>query len=97
MYVLQYSQAWENARELKGAANPQPEYPVWGGVGDGGAVEAHFPSVDLLVARNHIEQRRLAGAIWADQSGDLALLRRQRACVERLDAAVRLRHAARFK
>src|SRR5207237_9763146 len=38
------------------------------------AIDGDLPLVRLLLARNHTEQRGLAGAIWADEADFLAFL-----------------------
>ena len=45
--------------------------------------------VELFEARNHLQQRRLAGAVAADQANALARLERERRAVEQGDVAIR--------
>jgi hypothetical protein len=55
--------------------------------GDGGATERDPATVGAVKAGEDIEQRRLAGAVRADQAGDGAFADFERAPVDRADAA----------
>src|SRR4051794_24722378 len=59
---------------------------VRGPVGDVDASQADTPRVDLEEARDAIHERRLAGAVVADEPEDLALLQLQIDVVDRGDA-----------
>src|SRR6185437_9626905 len=50
----------------------------------------HCSGVRTLVPGNHVEQRCLARAVWADQPVDGAILKRHAAAAQGLDSAVRL-------
>ena len=59
------------------------------------AVEREVPAVGHVDAGEHVEQRRLAGAVRADQPVDLAVADREPDVGERLHAAEALRDALR--
>ncbi len=65
-------------------------------VGDVDAVDEALPSGDLLEARDHSEQRRLAAARGAEQRGERALLDLQAEVADGGDRAVALGHAPEF-
>ena len=92
-HVLQHRQAGEQPRELERASDPELEHPVGWRVGDLGAAEVNLALLDALVAGDHVEQRRLARAVGADQPVDLALVDVEVAALQRVDAAVGLRDA----
>src|SRR5690606_21556703 len=64
------------ARELRGI---EPQHAA--------AVEPHLARIGPQVAGEHVEQRRLAGAIGPDQADQLALRHVHADAVERLEAA----------
>src|SRR5262245_55276393 len=54
---------------------------------DGGAVEPYFAASGLHEAADHVEQRRLAGAVGSDDAADLTAVDREIDPVERANAA----------
>ena len=61
------------------------------------AVHAHRAVARPEVAGDHLDQRRLAGAVVAHQADDLAGLERQRNVVDRLDGAEMFRNVGEFE
>ena len=61
------------------------------------AVHQHLPCVGLHGAGEHLDQRRLAGAVVADHAEDLVRPQVEIGVIERDDAAVALDQAARFE
>src|SRR5207248_5211603 len=72
LQVLEHRHAREGLEALEGAAQPQPGPAMGGQVGDVAAVEAHRSPVGLEQACEAVEQGGLAGAVRADEGGDLA-------------------------
>jgi len=61
------------------------------------AVDQVFAAVGLVVAAQHLEQRRLARPVFADQRHHLPASRGEADVVQRLDAGKRLRNAAKLQ
>ena len=56
------------------------------------AIEHDLTGIRFVDPRHDVEQRRLAGAVRADQTADLVLIDRERQLVERDDAPEPYRH-----
>ena len=85
--VLEDGQVREDARLLEradqtAAGQARRVRPV-----HDGATEADHTAVRWQVARDQVEDGCLAGAVWADQAGDRALLDAERAVVDCNDSA----------
>ena len=50
-------------------------------------VQKHVAGAGLVVTRNHVKQRGLAGAIRANQTGDPACFKRQRHVIDGMNTA----------
>jgi hypothetical protein len=85
--VLERRQLREYADHLEGAADAAPGDAVRLEPVDPLAVEQDRTAVQPLQAGNAVEQRGLARAVGPDQAADLAGRNRQRAVVDRRDAA----------
>ena len=92
-HVLQHGQPGEQPRELEGPPDAELEHAIGRGVGDVVALEADLAALDALVAGDHVEERRLARPVGADQPVDLSFTDLQVAEVERLNTAVGLTDA----
>src|SRR6059036_4224539 len=85
--VFQHGHPPERAGDLEGATDPAP--------GDGvrrQAVESIGAETDLATvggreAADHVEERRLARAVWSDEACDRAFTDGERTTGERFDAA----------
>src|ERR687895_634442 len=84
--VLEHRHAGEDAAQLEAAPDPGPGDPVGRLAGDVLAAVAGPPGVRPDHARDAVEERRLAGAVGADQRVHLAVLEAHRGAVERGDA-----------
>src|SRR5207248_2951219 len=93
-HVLAHREAAEEPRELECPLDPQPEYPVGRCVRDLRSAKADLALLDPLIARDHVEQGRLAGAVGTDQAMDVTFLHVQMARRQRVHAAERFGDAA---
>src|SRR6266496_4162795 len=91
-HVLTDGEAREDPGELEGPADAEAEDTLRRPVGDWPPVQVHLAAVHPFVASDHVEQRRLAGAVRPDEARHRALLELDRAAVERPHAAKRLQH-----
>ena len=78
-------------RDLEGAAEAQRRAGDGPGIRRGSAVEPDLAAVRPEAAGDAVEQRRLAGAVRADQAGDLAAPTDERHLVDGRHAAEVLR------
>ena len=85
--VVQHAHGLEELDVLEGAGHPAADDPVRRSAQDALAVEEHVTGLRLVEARDHVESRRLAGAVRPDQPRDLTFLDLERHLVERDDAA----------
>src|SRR5262249_45202268 len=72
--VLEGAQPREHAHELEGAAHAEPRHAMGGHARHLAAVEGDAALVWREIARDAVEQRRLAGAVGADQAHQLSRL-----------------------
>ncbi|ORE91538.1 membrane associated protein [Stappia sp. 22II-S9-Z10] len=91
--ILAHRQRVELLGELKGAQQAAPEELVRGEAGDVLAVQPHGAGGRRIEPGDDVEERRLAGAVGADQPGDGAAPDRQRHVTHGVDAAEPLRQA----
>src|SRR5215469_1974816 len=94
-HVLHDGQPGEDPGQLERPADTPREDLVRGQAGDLGFVEVDVAAVHPPVAGDHVEQGGLPGAVRPDQPGDTAAFDLDRAVMERLHPAVRLRDALR--
>src|SRR5690606_16303159 len=85
-------EALERALDLEGAPHPQARAGVGLQPVDAAAVERHL-AARLDVAGEGVEERRLAGAVGADEAQDGALVERERHAVDGHQAAEAYRDA----
>jgi hypothetical protein len=85
--VLAHRRALHQADVLEGAADPQRGPLVHRQGGDVLALEQHAARGRLVEAGDHVERRRLAGAVRADDADDLPLAELDADVARRLDAA----------
>src|SRR5205807_8138778 len=91
--VLENRQAMERPRDLEGAADAAIDDPVRRAAGDLMPVEIDRACRGHQRARQHVEDRALAGAVRADQAENLALLDPKRHSVDGREAAEALGEA----
>jgi len=91
--ALPQGQAREQRRHLEGTADPAPHDLQARQAHEIGAAEQHAPGVGADVTRNQVEERRLAGAVGADDRGQRTLGEVERNVAHRHDAAKRLGQA----
>ena len=91
--IVAHRQAGERLHDLKGAGDAAPGEPVRRLAGDVVAGIANLAGARLEKARDQGKQRRLAGAVRADQRRDAAGVSRQRSGIDRQQAAKAARHA----
>ena len=92
--VVAHGRVGEQFDPLEGAADAEPGAFVDPQAGDVGAVELDDAAVGSQDAEDAVEERRLAGAVRADQSDALALLDVDVDLIERDDARELLADAA---
>ena len=95
--VLEHGQVAELAADLEGAADAHPGDAVGHQALDAIALEPDLARVGAMQAVDHVEHGGLAGAVRPDQRGDRALLDREGAAVDGLDAAEGLLRIADFE
>ena len=86
-HVVEHGHRPEELDVLERARDAAPDDAVRRRVQQALAVEVELARVGLVEPRDHVEERRLAGAVRADQPDDLALLDVERDVVDRDDAA----------
>src|SRR5215471_15569288 len=91
LHVLGHRHGHEGLRYLERASDAQPPDAARGETGDVLAGQYHAAAVWLELASHHVEDRRLAGAVWADHRQQRARLERERDVARGDDAAERLR------
>ena len=100
--VLEHGQARKEVRDLEGPREAEGGPPVGGGARDVLAEERDRARGDRQLARDQVEERRLAGAVRADEPGDGARVDREIDAVdgaqiaERFDESGHLEHDARL-
>ena len=72
--VLVHRELGEDVGALEGAGDPHAADLVRGDAGDVAALQHHLAAIRLRVPGDQIEERRLAGAVRADDGGDAPLL-----------------------
>ena len=72
-HVVQHGHRLEELDVLEGARDPAPHDPVHGRLQQRLAVELDLALVGRVEPRDHVERRRLAGAVRPDQADDLAV------------------------
>ena len=95
--VLEHGQRREGRGDLEGAAHSSAPDRVGREPGETLALEAHLARVRPELARQHVEQGGLAGAVGTDEGTDLAARHDQVHRGHGLDAAERLREPARLE
>jgi hypothetical protein len=90
-HVLEEREPAKRPWDLERAADAEVDDPVRRLAGDLATLEADRPRVRREGAREHVEDRALAGAVRADQAEDLALLDPERHAVDGGEAAEALR------
>src|SRR5690606_35473715 len=80
--VLEHGHPAERARDLEGAHEPRPEDPVRRQAADRRAEEGNRTRGRPMHAGDRVEQRRLAGAVRTDQSGDRVRPQRERNAID---------------
>src|SRR6266550_6716485 len=85
--VVEHGQASQCARYLKGPDEPTACDPMGWRMVDASALELHGSSFGREKPGDDVEQRRLAGAVRADQRGDRSLLDIERRAVDRAEPA----------
>ena len=91
-HVLEHGHRAEQLDVLERARDPAPDDPVRRRAQQALAVEDDLALVRLVQPRDQVEERRLAGAVRADQADDLALADVERDVVDRDDPAEPPRH-----
>ena len=84
--VLAHAQMAEQAHDLEGAGDAARGDLARRQAGDVGAVAQHAAVLRCYLPGDDVDQRRLAGAVGADQPQDLAGLEAQRHAIERAQA-----------
>ena len=74
LHVLQHGERLEQLHELEGAHETAPRSPLRRKAGDVVAIEGDAAFGRRAEARDRVEQRRLAGAVRADDRRNAALL-----------------------
>ena len=90
-HVVEHRQVAEQREVLEGAADADVGDAVRRPAQDAAALEQDVAGARRVEPAEAVEQRRLAGAVRADQAEDLALPHVERDVVERDDAAERAR------
>ena len=90
--VLADRQVGERPRDLVGPRHAQPGDPVRRAAGHVHAAHDDPPAVRPVMAADHVDERRLAGAVGADEPQDLPFPDLETHPAERLEAAKRLPH-----
>src|SRR6185369_8756989 len=85
--VLEHAELAEDGRALVAAADAGARTPRLRPARDVVAGEAHAPCARRELAREHVDERRLAGAVGADDGVDLADADVERHAVDRGEAA----------
>src|SRR5207244_12796422 len=85
--VLANGHRVEEVHVLKGSGDPAPDDPVGRDAEQAPAAEAELARVRAGETGDHVEERRLAGAVRPDQPDDLVLARVERDSVEGDDPA----------
>ena len=85
--VLEHGHATEGAGHLEGAADPGLRHQVGGQVVDARVVEIDGAAGGLDRAVQHVGERRLAGAVGADQADQLGALHPEADALEHMEAA----------
>ena len=85
--VLEHRHRREELDVLERSRDAAPDDPVRRRAEQALAVERDLAGLRAVEASDHVEGSRLAGAVRADQAGDLALLHLERDVVQRDDAA----------
>ena len=91
--VRQSRKAPEQVRLLEGPAETTLDEPPRRRTRDLLALEHHFPRLGRHHSRDHVEERRLAGAVRTDDRVDRALPHREADVIDGDEAAEGLRHA----
>jgi len=92
--VFRHAHAREDAAALRRLCDAQMRDPVGWHLGDVAAPEQDLAGAGARLAEDRHHQRRLAGAIGADQGDDLARIDLEVDALERLDLAVGSAEAA---
>ncbi len=86
-HVLEHGQAWKQTHALQRARNAKPGEPVRTDLRQLPTVPLERPRLRLHEAADDVEQRRLAGAVGADDTQDFATGKLEGDRVKRSDAA----------
>src|SRR5947209_4971711 len=97
MDVFQHCQTWEDTSELKGPAQTETEHGTWRRSRNRSIAQEHSSGIGFFISGHHIEERRFARSVGADQTDDLTFLHPNAAGVERLDTAERFGDIHRFQ
>jgi hypothetical protein len=89
--VVENRQPLEEAQELKSASNSGLRHLVRGQAGNARLMQPHFAGSWSMESRDHVDDRRFAGAVGPNQSEDLATLDGEGNIVDGGDAAEDLR------
>src|SRR6516165_369493 len=90
--VVFHGESHERSHELEGTRDALAAYLVRGAPGDVRTVELYPASIRSERARDEIEQRRLARAIWTHDPQHVALAHGEAHTVDGTDSAERFRH-----
>jgi hypothetical protein len=91
-HVVDHGHRRERLRDLEGAHHPSPGDLVGVLTENLLPVEAHRAAVSSVEARQHVEERGLAGTVGADQGRDPTRLDRQGRAIDRANPAEALDH-----
>src|SRR5262249_18895166 len=85
--IVEHGQPAEQGDVLERARDTEPGDLRWPSVRDVAVLEQDGAAIGLVEAADHVEQRRLAGAVRADNRDDFAAAHRDRDILDRAHAA----------